>query len=225
METTFHSLVENLENYLEYQRDEDVQRMEVDRAVLAELAELARMPEPMPVATVESLVAEAVPIPGNFQSLEEIAAHVSTCGNCPLHEGRTNTVPGEGNATSPEIMFVGEGPGVDEDTQGRPFVGKAGQLLTKMIEAMGYQRDQVYLTNVVKCRPPNSRTPLPEEMEQCLPYLQQQIHLVKPKVIIGLGATAIKGLLGKTTGIMRLRGTWQWEGPLRRPPESLDRRR
>lgn len=114
---------------------------------------------------------------------------------------------------SPDILFVGEGPGADEDAQGRPFVGRAGQLLTKMIEAMGYERADVFIANVVKCRPPNNRAPLPEEMERCHPYLKQQIALIKPTVIVGLGATALKGLLGKTAGITRLRGTWQeYEG-------------
>ncbi len=210
-ETTFYNLIENLENYLEYQRDEGVQRVEVDRAVLAELA---RIPEAEPsVEAAEELVATAVPIPEKFQSLEEIAMHVSTCRNCLLCAARMNTVPGEGNADSPDILFIGEGPGADEDAQGRPFVGKAGQLLTRMIEAMGYRREQVFIANLVKCRPPNNRAPLPEEMEACLPYLRQQIGLIKPKTIVGLGATAIKGLLGKTTGITRLRGTWQeYEG-------------
>ncbi|MEN8255944.1 MAG: uracil-DNA glycosylase [Verrucomicrobiota bacterium] len=206
-ETTFHSLVEDLGKYLEYQRDEGVQRLEVDRAVLVELA---RKPE---VEVSETVTVGAAPIPTDLKSLEEIAAHISGCRNCPLCEGRINTVPGEGNADSPDILFIGEGPGADEDAQGRPFVGKAGQLLTKMIEAMGYQREEVFIANIVKCRPPNNRAPLPEEMEACLPYLRQQIGLIKPKAIIGMGATAIKGLLGKTTGITRLRGTWQeYEG-------------
>jgi len=209
-EATFYNLIDNLERYLEYQRDEGVPRLEVDRAVLVELA---KRPEAEPVMAAEAPVAAAVPIPENFQSLEEIAAHISTCRNCPLCEGRTHTVPGEGKADSPDILFIGEGPGADEDAQGRPFVGKAGQLLTKMIEAMGYQREQVFIANIVKCRPPNNRAPLPEEMEACLPYLRQQIRVIRPKVVVGLGATAIKGLLGKTAGITRLRGTWQeYEG-------------
>ncbi|MCF7818558.1 MAG: uracil-DNA glycosylase [Kiritimatiellales bacterium] len=209
-ETTFHSLVENLEKYLEYQRDEGVQRLDVDRAVLAALA---KEPEPELRAAPEAPVMATVPMTENFKTLEEIATHVSACRRCPLCQGRTHSVPGEGNADSPDLMFIGEGPGADEDAQGRPFVGKAGQLLTKMIEAMGYARADVFIANVVKCRPPNNRTPLPEEMDLCLPYLRQQIGLIKPKVIVGLGATAIKGLLGKTVGVTRLRGTWQeYEG-------------
>ena len=208
-ETTFYNLIDNLETYLEYQRDEGTQRLEVDRAVLAELA---RMPEAEPVVA-EPTTVKTVSVPENMSSLDEIETHVSTCQNCLLCTGRMHTVSGEGNADSPDILFIGEGPGAEEDAQGRPFVGAAGQLLTKMIVAMGYQREQVFIANVVKCRPPNNRAPLPEEMEACLPYLRQQIGLIKPKVIVGLGATAIKGLLGKTSGITRLRGTWQeYEG-------------
>lgn len=211
VETTFHSLIENIGKYLEYQRDEGVQRLEVDRAVLAELA---REPVEEPLAAVRAAPpAAAAPVVEEFKSLEEIAARIAVCGNCPLCQGRTHTVAGEGNADAPDIMFIGEGPGADEDAAGRPFVGKAGQLLDKMIEAMGYRRGEVFIANVVKCRPPNNRAPLPEEMEACLPYLRQQIGLIRPKLIVGLGATAIKGLLGKTAGITRLRGTWQeYEG-------------
>ena len=106
-------------------------------------------------------------------------------------------------------MFVGEGPGAEEDALGRPFVGKAGKLLDKMIEAMGYHRDDIYIANVVKCRPPANRKPQREEMEMCLPYLRQQIRLIRPRVIVGLGGTAMEGLLGKPVAITRLRGIWQ----------------
>jgi uracil-DNA glycosylase len=200
-ETTYEGLIGHLENYLEYQRDEGVQRLEVDRAVLAELAKEPEAPE---AATVE-----AAPIPDDFQTLEEIAAHVSTCTNCGLCQARNSTVPGEGNADSPDILFVGEGPGAEEDAQGRPFVGKAGKLLDKMIEAMGYDRAELYIANVVKCRPPENRKPMREEMDLCLPYLRQQIRLIRPKTIVGLGGTAMEGLLGKPVGITRMRGVWQ----------------
>jgi DNA polymerase len=106
-------------------------------------------------------------------------------------------------------MFVGEGPGAEEDAQGRPFVGKAGKLLDRMIEAMGYRREEVFIANVVKCRPPENRKPQREEMDMCLPYLRQQIRLIRPKVIVGLGGTAMEGLLGKPVGITRMRGIWQ----------------
>jgi DNA polymerase len=106
-------------------------------------------------------------------------------------------------------MFVGEGPGADEDAQGLPFVGKAGQLLDRMIAAMGLDRDEVYVCNVVKCRPPNNRKPDRDEMRACAPYLREQIDLVDPRVIVALGATALEGLLGIGGGITRLRGTWR----------------
>ncbi len=201
-ETTFSGLIDGLEKYLEYRRDEGDTRLEVDRAVLAELA---KEPEP---ETPESVTVEAAPVPADFKSLEEIAVHISACRNCGLCQTRNLTVPGEGNSNEPDLMFIGEGPGADEDAQGRPFVGKAGQLLTKMIEAMGYKREEVFIANVVKCRPPNNRKPEREEMELCLPYLRQQIKLIQPKIIIGLGGTAMEGLLGQP-GITRMRGVWQ----------------
>ncbi len=202
-EPTLYGLIEDLEKYLAYQRDEGVQRLEVDRAVLEELA---KEPE---IAAPEALRVEAEPIPSDFDTLDQVAAHVAQCRNCPLCQDRTHTVPGEGNPDTPDIMFVGEGPGADEDALGRPFVGKAGRLLDKMIEAMGYQREQVYIANVVKCRPPNNRKPQREEMDLCLPYLRHQIRLIRPKVIVGLGGTAMEGLLGKPVGITRMRGVWQ----------------
>ena len=140
--------------------------------------------------------------------LKQIAAIAVACKRCELHKARKQAVPGQG-ALNPEIMFVGEGPGADEDEQGLAFVGRAGQLLTKMIEAMGYTREQVFIGNVVKCRPPNNRPPQPEEMAACLPYLKAQIALLRPKVIVALGATAVRGLLRIETGITRLRGQWQ----------------
>src|SRR5207248_6423084 len=113
------------------------------------------------------------------------------------------------------LMFVGEAPGADEDVQGEPFVGRAGQLLTRMIAAMGLSRQTVYIANILKCRPDTpgesfgNRKPTPEEMEPCIPYLHEQIDLIQPKVIVALGGTAVEGLLGKTLGITRLRGQWQ----------------
>ena len=202
-EPTFHGLIGDLEKYLEYQRDEGVQRLEVDRAVLEELT---REPEP---AKQEAVAVEVAPIPSDFKTLGAIAAHISQCRNCTLCQERTHTVPGEGNTEEPDIMFVGEGPGAEEDALGRPFVGKAGKLLDKMIEAMGYHRDDIYIANVVKCRPPANRKPQREEMGLCLPYLRQQIRLIRPRVIVGLGGTAMEGLLGKPVAITRLRGIWQ----------------
>ncbi len=143
--------------------------------------------------------------------LAAIAAAIAQCRACGLCQGRTHTVPGEG-APAPELVFVGEGPGADEDASGRPFVGAAGQLLDKMIVAMGLAREQVFICNVVKCRPPGNRTPEPEEMAACLPFLEAQLGVLRPKVICLLGATPLKALLG-LTGITRLHGQRQeWRG-------------
>ena len=122
---------------------------------------------------------------------EELAA----CTKCPLATlGRQHVVPGQGNANSPDFMFIGEAPGADEDRQGLAFVGAAGQFLTKMIAAMGYTREQIFIANICKCRPPNNRTPNPQEMEACLPYLRRQIAAIRPKCIVLLGRTAMNGL-------------------------------
>lgn len=137
-----------------------------------------------------------------------IAEEVRACTRCPLCEARTKTVFARGNPFA-ELCFVGEGPGAEEDAQGEPFVGAAGRLLDKMIAAMGYRRDDVYICNIVKCRPPNNRKPEPNEMEACNPYLRDQLALVRPKVIVALGATAVTGLIGATEGITRLRGKWK----------------
>lgn len=129
------------------------------------------------------------------------------CARCKLAGGRTNLVFGTGDPAA-ELVFVGEGPGADEDLQGEPFVGKAGQLLTKMIEAMGYRREQVYIANVVKCRPPGNRNPEPDEIEPCEPFLRRQLEAVGPKVIVALGKFAAQTLLRSEVPISKLRGTW-----------------
>ncbi len=143
--------------------------------------------------------------------LELLAERVKPCTRCALHAGRTQTVFARGTGTS-GLCFVGEGPGADEDAQGFPFVGKAGQLLDRMIEAMGFGRDDVYVCNIVKCRPPNNRKPEPEEMAACMPYLKEQLELLQPEVMVALGATAVQGLFGTTEGITRLRGRWKLYG-------------
>jgi DNA polymerase len=136
------------------------------------------------------------------------------CTRCPhLVKSRTQVVFGVGSAEA-ELMFIGEAPGEDEDLQGEPFVGKAGQLLTKIIETMGMTRGDVYIGNVLKCRPdmppgmPGNRKPKPAEMETCKPYLLQQIDIIQPRVLVALGATAMEGLLGETAPMARLRGRW-----------------
>jgi DNA polymerase len=141
-------------------------------------------------------------------TLKELEQRIQGCLACPLGAGRLRFVFGEGSATA-RLMFIGEGPGRDEDLQGRPFVGKAGELLDKMIGALGLQRSEVYIANVVKCRPPDNRTPTPAEAQRCLGYLRRQIELVRPAVIITLGATPLRELLGVSTGITRVRGQWQ----------------
>ena len=140
--------------------------------------------------------------------LELLQQQVETCTRCGLHQGRTQTVFARGDGSS-GLCFIGEGPGADEDAQGIPFVGAAGQLLDRMIGAMGLERDSVYVCNIVKCRPPKNRKPEESEMAACLPYLQEQLEGVAPRVIVALGATAVQGLLGTTVGITRLRGQWR----------------
>jgi DNA polymerase len=133
---------------------------------------------------------------------------IQGCLACPLGAGRIRFVFGEGSAAS-GLMFIGEGPGRDEDLKGRPFVGKAGELLDKMLAAIGLERGQVYIANIVKCRPPDNRTPTGPEAQRCLPYLKRQIELLRPRVIVTLGATPLRELLGVQAGITRIRGQWQ----------------
>jgi len=139
--------------------------------------------------------------------LKIIRDDLGDCRRCKLWTGRTNLVFGVGNPQA-EVCFVGEGPGADEDIQGEPFVGKAGQLLTQMIKGMGLAREDVYICNVVKCRPPNNREPEPDEIGSCSPYLERQIHSVNPKVLVALGRTAAQSLLRSKVSITKIRGTW-----------------
>ena len=138
--------------------------------------------------------------------LARLAQDVERCRRCPLYRTRTHAVVGDGSPRA-RLVFVGEAPGRDEDLQGKPFVGAAGTLLTKMIEAMGLRREQVYICNVLKDRPPGNRTPLPEEMEACLPFLREQLAVIRPQVICALGAVASRALLGPEVSITRIRGT------------------
>jgi len=152
--------------------------------------------------------------PAKAAAFAELRQRAMACMKCVhLASSRKNVVFGVGSIDA-QLMFVGEAPGADEDEQGEPFVGKAGQLLTKIIQATGLQRSDVYIANILKCRPDTpgqsagNRKPTPEEMKTCIPYLHEQIDLIRPKVLVALGATAVEGLLGKTVGITRLRGTW-----------------
>jgi uracil-DNA glycosylase len=183
-------------------------------------------PPPAPVSASagapvqESLLAPASSVPAvvldpqaKAAAMKELRERALVCQKCPnLASARKNVVFGVGDINA-ALMFVGEAPGADEDAQGEPFVGAAGQLLTRIIQTMGLSRETVYIGNILKCRPDTpgqssgNRKPTPEEMKTCIPYLHEQIDLIQPKVIVGLGATAIEGLIGKT-GITRLRGQW-----------------
>ena len=139
------------------------------------------------------------------ETFEQIHAEIGDCTRCPLHTGRTHVVHTEGNRKA-RLMFVGEAPGADEDAQARPFVGRAGQLLTKIIEAIGLKREQVLIGNVNRCRPPGNRAPMPDEAATCKPFLEREIAIVQPDVIVVLGNTAMKNLLETREGITRARG-------------------
>jgi DNA polymerase len=176
--------------------------------------------KPAPVKVVSGAAPEAAPVvitPGSGNKAADIAAlreRAMVCVKCPnLANSRKNVVWGVGDINSP-LMFVGEAPGADEDEQGEPFVGRAGQLLTKIIEAMGFTRQTAYIANILKCRPDTpgqsagNRPPTPEEIQRCLPYLNAQIDLIQPKAIVALGATAVAGLFGKAAPISKIRGSF-----------------
>jgi uracil-DNA glycosylase len=156
----------------------------------------------------------SIPIPpGTYPSISELAAHCQVCQRCGLGQTRLNPVIGRGNERAP-IVIIGEGPGQNEDEQGLPFVGRSGQLLEKILASVNLSTDrEVYICNVVRCRPPENRVPTPEEIAACKPYLLEQIRLVDPKIILLTGATAVRAITGKKDGITKIRGTWiEWEG-------------
>jgi uracil-DNA glycosylase len=170
---------------------------------------------PRPIETLPAPIPSASADPAKVAAFAELRARAMVCVKCPnLAASRKNVVFGVGSIDA-GLMFVGEAPGADEDEQAEPFVGKAGQLLTKIIQTMGLQRGTVYIANILKCRPDTpgqsagNRKPTPEEMATCIPYLHEQIDLIKPRVLVALGGTAVEGLLGKTMGITKLRGQWQ----------------
>jgi DNA polymerase len=204
---------DDLKRYLEYYQD----------LGLKDLYRRAAAPDqPAPVEPARAAVpppppAESAPQPSG-SSLLPILQDIGDCKRCRLHEGRTHIVFGVGNEHSP-LVFVGEGPGADEDAQGIPFVGRAGQLLTQMIEntakkeGIPLKREDVYICNVVKCRPPNNRTPEPDEMEICGQFLYRQLTTIQPKAICALGGTAAKALTGHKEGVTKMRGKWfEWRG-------------
>jgi DNA polymerase len=155
------------------------------------------------------------------KELEAVAAEVAQCRKCQLGSTRTNPVPGEGDSRA-RIMFVGEAPGADEDAQGRPFVGRAGQLLDKIVAACGLKREEVFIGNILKCRPPENREPRPDEIINCLPYLQRQIEAINPDIIVALGGHAAKTLLNTVKAIGQLRGQFhEYYSGIGRPPVKL----
>jgi DNA polymerase len=217
--------VDALRRYIEFYRDlgiKDLRKLDPPprglapaRVVAEPILPAPRPPVlpriPPPVAMIPEMALPSLAPDGD--SMEAICADIGDCRRCRLCEGRNKIVFGSGNDRSP-LVFVGEGPGADEDAQGLPFVGRAGQLLTQMIEGTAKKegisllRPQVYICNVVKCRPPENRTPLPDEMEICGQFLFRQLLAIRPKAICCLGSTAAKALLGTKDGVMKLRGKW-----------------
>jgi uracil-DNA glycosylase len=205
------------------EREVVVEEMELPKSapksVEAKAVSTPKFAAPMPVApqVKELVVAPVAPL---FEAVDKVAddtllkirEDLGECTRCKLHKTRNQIVFGDGTSKA-RLVFVGEGPGADEDEQGLPFVGRAGKLLTQMIEAMGLQRKDVYICNVVKCRPPGNRAPEPDEVTPCSPFLLRQIDVMNPKVIVCLGAVAAKTLLNTTRGISQFRGQWlEWRG-------------
>lgn len=148
-------------------------------------------------------------------SMDEIAEMIKICKQCPLYQTRHHTVPGEGSYNSP-VIFIGEAPGEIEDLHGKPFIGKAGQLFSKILQSVQIKRKDVFITNMIKCRPPGNRNPSKTEVEACLPYLESQIALINPKIIVTLGNIPTRFLLESQEGITRLRGQWHsWTGGIK----------
>ena len=206
----YHQLLSATVDHLEREQARGQRRVMVDPAKLNALLQPADPVANQPVETATVPVA----VPGSG-SLAELREQAQACVQCPnLVASRKQVVFGVGNETA-DLMFVGEAPGADEDAQGEPFVGKAGQLLTKIIQTMGLSRDEVYIANILKCRPDTprqrsgNRPPTVEEMNTCSPWLHRQIDLIEPKLIVALGKTAVEGLLEQQVAITRFRGTWQ----------------
>jgi uracil-DNA glycosylase len=203
---------ERLRQYLEFYQDLGIRHL-YRRKASAEMPAAVELPPEAPAAAPD-LTAPMLPsILPDDDTLEKIEADIGDCRRCRLHEGRNKLVFGVGNSQA-KIVFVGEGPGADEDAQGFPFVGRAGQLLTQMIEntaskeGIPLKRADVYICNVVKCRPPENRTPMPDEMEICGQFLYRQLSVIAPKAICALGSTAAKALLGRKEGVTKMRGNW-----------------
>jgi DNA polymerase len=187
----------------------------VPKPVAATSSVLQPLAFELPGEKIVSPTTPTLSLEAKAAAFADLRQRAMACVKCShLASSRKNVVFGVGDVNA-QLMFVGEAPGADEDIQGEPFVGKAGQLLTKIIETMGLRRDSVYIANILKCRPDTpgqasgNRKPTPEEMQTCIPFLHEQIDLIRPKALVALGGTAVEGLLGKTVGIMKLRGAWQ----------------
>lgn len=152
-----------------------------------------------------------------YDNWDDLKKSIAECKKCRLCTNRTNIVLGEGNINA-KIMFIGEGPGADEDKQGLPFVGKAGQLMNKAFQALRINREEIYIANIVKCRPPSNRVPEEDEAQACLNYLRNQVVLIKPEIIVLLGSTALKNILGKEYGITAVRGKWMEKNGIKYMP-------
>ena len=152
-----------------------------------------------------------------YDNWDDLKKSIAECKKCRLCTNRTNIVLGEGNINA-KIMFIGEGPGADEDKQGLPFVGKAGQLMNKAFQALGINREEIYIANIVKCRPPSNRVPEEDEAQACLNYLRNQVVLIKPEIIVLLGSTALETILGKEYGITAVRGKWMEKNGIKYMP-------
>ncbi|MBM3759051.1 MAG: uracil-DNA glycosylase [Acidobacteria bacterium] len=203
---------EQIRQYLEYFQDLGIQQLSIPK----QGAPVVPAPPPPTTAPVMELILPTLAPEGD--TLAAIRDEIGDCKRCRLCQGRNKIVFGSGNEQA-RLVFVGEGPGADEDEQGLPFVGRAGQLLTQMIDGtaakdnLPLRRDDVYICNVVKCRPPENRAPQPDEMEICGQFLFRQLMVLKPKAICALGATAAKALLNTKEGVTKMRGNWQrWHG-------------
>jgi uracil-DNA glycosylase family 4 len=213
---------DEVRRYLEFYQDlgiKSLYRREAAHPPPAMSNQPPATPNESPAGNLQSLTPKpqppvVPPIEPAHDNLLQIVQDIGDCRRCRLHEGRNKIVFGTGDQQA-KLVFVGEGPGADEDEQGLPFVGRAGQLLTQMIEGTArkdgipLERKDVYICNVVKCRPPENRTPQPDEMEICGQFLYRQLLAIRPKAICALGSTAIKALLGTKEGVTRLRGKWQ----------------
>jgi uracil-DNA glycosylase len=203
-----NQLIVETKKQLEHLRTLGVEAIHLDLAPATPIPQPKRppvKPQPAGSALFEDITPSPEKLTASSETFEQIHAEIGDCTRCPLHLERTHVVHTEGNRKA-RLMFVGEAPGADEDAQARPFVGRAGQLLTKIIEAIGLKREEVLIGNVNRCRPPQNRAPMPDEAATCKPYLEREISVAQPEVIVVLGNTALRNLLDTREGITRARG-------------------